>query len=134
MVINFSTSSRTIISPARPSITLLKPGGTTPHAHSREVIIFQYQRLISTARASPLQQTGFPFGLMQLNAATLLAQGGSDRHKPRQVRIRGCGLWSARQVQYPLHPLKNVFRANQPYTIFSAEGTTASTMGAAWTA
>ena len=133
IVINFSTSSRTIIRPSRPSITLLKPGGTTPHAQSREVIIFQYHDSCPPAHRH-YRRTRFLLCLCRLKLTTFQAQGGSDRYELRQIAIRRLELRSARRVEESLHRLKNLFGANEPYAIFSAEWATPPAMGAAWTA
>lgn len=87
-----------------------------------------------SARASPLQATRSLVMLMQIENGTSQAQNGSDRYELRQVTIRRFELRSARRLQESLHRLKNLFGANQPYAIFSAEGATPPAMGAAWTA
>jgi hypothetical protein len=87
-----------------------------------------------SAGASPLQVNAFPFMLVQVEADNFSGTGGSDHYELRQIAIRRLELRSERRLQESLHRLKNLFGANEPYAIFSAERATPPAMGAAWTA
>src|SRR4249920_3282194 len=81
MVRNSATSSRTIIRASRPSTTFLNPEGTTPHAQSREIILFLYRRPMP-AGDSPVQAKASGFVLTQIEVGN---SSGTGRIKPLQT-------------------------------------------------